>query len=190
MDITIRPVSPDDAEELLGIYSYYVTDTAVSFEHDVPTADEFRARIENTLEKYPYLAALDEGRIVGYAYAGTFIPRAAYSRCAELSVYIHRDFRRRGLGRMLYAELESLLGKMGILNLYACIAIPSANEDEFLTNASIDFHEHIGFVRVGMFRSCGYKFGRWYDMVWAEKLIGGHTADPAPVIAYKDIRDA
>lgn len=186
-NITITAASPEDAKELLDIYSYYVTDTAVSFEHDVPSVEEFRARIEKTLEKYPYLKAVSGGRIVGYAYAGAFIPRAAYSRCAELTVYIHRDFRRKGIGRMLYAELEELLRKMGILNLYACIAIPSDNEDEYLTSASIDFHEQIGFVRVGMFRDCGYKFGRWYDMVWAEKLIGEHTADPRPVIGYKEL---
>lgn len=188
MDITIRTASPDDAKELLDIYSYYVTDTAVSFEHEVPSVEDFRARIEKTLEKYPYLVALNDGKIVGYAYAGAFIPRAAYARCAELTVYIDKDFRRNGIGRMLYAELENILTKMGILNLYACIAIPDEEEDEYLTSGSIDFHECIGFVRVGIFRDCGYKFGRWYDMVWAEKLIGEHTAEPAPVRTFKDIK--
>lgn len=186
-NITIRTVSPDDAEELLDIYSYYVSETAVSFEYDPPTTEEFRARIEKTLRKYPYLAAVSGGRIVGYAYAGAFSERPAYSRCVELSVYVRRGFTRNGIGRMLYAELEKILKKMGILNLYALISIPADEEDEYLTSCSIDFHEQIGFVRVGLLRDCGLKFDRWYDVVIAEKLIGEHNGDPAPLLTFGEV---
>ena len=186
-NITIRRVSSDDARELLDIYSYYVAETAVSFEYEPPTVEEFCARIEKTLEKYPYLAAESGGHIIGYAYAAELSPRAAYSRCAELTVYVHRDHRREGIGKRLYSELETILGKMGVLNLYARIAVPADKEDEYLTSSSVDFHEHIGFVRVGMYHSCGYKFGRWYDMVTAEKLIGEHTAGPKPFVAFNEV---
>lgn len=75
---------------------------------------------------------------------------------------------------MLYEELEQELAKMGILNLYACIGYPEA-EDEYLTKNSAQFHEHMGYTKVGEFHKCGYKFQRWYDMIWMEKMIGTHS---------------
>ena len=172
-DVLVRPVTEDDAGRLLEIYSYYVEKTAVSFEYDVPTVQEFRRRISATTQKYPYLCAVQDGRILGYAYAGAFHPRAAYQWAAELSVYIDKNARRLGLGRLLYDALENQLKKMGILNLYACIA-SSQTEDEYLTDGSPRFHEHMGFRTVGTFHQCGKKFGRWYDMIWMEKIIGRH----------------
>ena len=73
---------------------------------------------------------------------------------------------------------------MGILNMYACIGYPD-NEDEYLTKNSAEFHSHIGFVQVGEFHKCGYKFGRWYNMIWMEKIIGEQKKDQAPVIGFK-----
>ena len=78
-----------------------------------------------------------------------------------------------GLGRKLYEELEARLKEMGLLNLYACIGYAEV-EDEYLTNASVAFHEKMGYKLNGHFTKCGYKFGRWYDMVWMEKMIGEH----------------
>ena len=92
-NIIIRGVTPDDAESLVGIYRFYVEHTAITFEYDVPSVEEFRRRIENTLRKYPYLAAEHCGKIVGYAYAGAFVGRAAYDWCAELSIYLDHSFR-------------------------------------------------------------------------------------------------
>ena len=105
-DITIRNVTPDDAEELLEIYAPYVAETAISFEIDIPTAEDFRSRIEHTLKKYPYIAAIKDSHIVGYAYASAFHPREAYNRCAELTIYIKKDMRRSGCGKLLYTTLE------------------------------------------------------------------------------------
>ena len=113
----IRQASPDDTKRLLEIYAYYVANTAVSFEYDVPTEADFRGRIHNTLQKYPYLVLEEDGIIQGYAYAGVFKSRAAYSRSCELSIYVDRDARRRGYGRKLYETLEDSLKKQGIVNL-------------------------------------------------------------------------
>lgn len=88
-----------------------------------------------------------------------------------------------GLGRQLYKALEQRLAQMGVLNLYACIGWPEA-EDEYLTRNSAQFHEHLGFTLAGTFRRCGYKFGRWYDMVWMEKILGEHRPDQPPVQPY------
>ena len=171
--IQIRTARPEDAARLLEIYAWYVENTAISFEIDVPSADEFRGRIAHTLKKYPYLVLEEDGVIRGYAYAGPFVNRAAYDHSCSLSIYLDRDFHGRGYGRRLYEELETRLKKMGITNLYACIGDPII-EDETLTRNSEHFHSHMGFTRVGTFHKCGYKFGRWYNMIWMEKIIGEH----------------
>lgn len=170
----IRSANVDDAARTLDIYAYYVEHTAVSFEYDVPTLDEFSSRMAKTLERYPYLVLEEDGRILGYAYAGPFKGRAAYDRSCEVTIYVERSARGRGYGRALYEELERRLGEAGMLNLYACIADP-LEEDEYLTRDSERFHERLGFTKVGEFHQCGYKFHRWYNMIWMEKLIGSHV---------------
>ena len=185
----IREVTLADAPCLLEIYAYYVRETAVSFEVTVPSLDEFRDRIARITARYPYLVAEEDGRVLGYAYAGTFKPREAYDRCCELSIYLARDARRRGLGRQLYTALENELKAMNLLNLYTCIGVPE-QEDEYLTLDSVRFHTRMGFAEVGRFRRCGYKFGRWYDMVWMEKIVGPHPAVPTPVLWRQNIADA
>ncbi|MCM1054969.1 MAG: GNAT family N-acetyltransferase [Bacteroides sp.] len=170
-DIIIRDAAPEDAGRLLEIYAYYVENTAISFEYEVPSYDEFRARIVNTLKRYPYIAAEKDGRTVGYAYAGPFVGRAACDRSCELTVYVDRAARKRGIGRLLYEAIEDRLKKAGMLNLYAAVAYPHI-EDEYLNKNSAEFHEHMGFVKVAEFHSCAYKFGRWYDLIWLEKIIG------------------
>ena len=121
-DLRIRPVTPDDAPALAEIYGYYVKNTAVSFEYDPPSAGEFRGRIAHTLEKYPYLSAVMDGRVIGYAYAREFVGRKACEHCVEVSVYVAHDCRRSGAGRALYEAMEQRLGETGILNVYASIA--------------------------------------------------------------------
>jgi len=171
--VIIRRASVDDADEILAVYGYYVEHTAISFEYEVPALDEFRKRIERTLEKYPYLVAVSDGDIVGYAYAGPFVGRAAYNRSAELTIYLKPGENRKGIGRKLYEALEGELSQMKITNLYTCIGDP-ITEDEYLTRNSENFHAHLGFLKVGTFHKCGYKFGRWYNMIWMEKIIGKH----------------
>lgn len=178
--IRIRDVRMEDAERILEIYAYYVEHTAITFEYEVPSLAEWKERMARTMKRYPYLVAEQDGKVQGYAYAGAFVGRAAYDWCCELSVYLDRNARRRGLGRRIYEALEERLKQMGILNLYACIGYPET-EDAYLTRNSALFHEHLGFRTVGEFRQCGYKFGRWYHMIWMEKIIGEHQDQQAAV---------
>ena len=171
----IREATINDAPRLLEIYGYYVKHTAISFEYEVPSVEEFQARIERTLVRYPYLVLEEEDFVLGYAYAGPFKARAAYDWSCELSIYLDKDCHGKGFGRRLYEALEERLKAQGIQNLYACIAFPD-EEDEYLTINSVEFHEHMGYRRVGVFRQCAYKFGRWYSMTWMEKMIGEHQA--------------
>lgn len=169
----IRKAEVSDAERLLEIYDYYVRNTAITFEYDTPSLEEFQARISKTLKRYPYLVILRDGKIEGYAYAGPFKERRAFDWSCEVTVYLDHHAHKCGMGRMLYAALEKELKKIGIINLYACIAWPEA-EDEHLTTNSADFHAHLGYKTVGEFKKCGYKFNRWYSMIWMEKIIGEH----------------
>ncbi len=171
--MNIRNVTPDDAGRLVEIYSYYVENTAITYEYVTPSREEFRERIIHTTQKYPYLVLEEDGVIQGYAYAGVFKARAAYDRCCELSIYLDRDARGRGFGRLLYEALEGRLKEMGMLNVYAFIASPIV-EDEYLTKNSEQFHYHLGFRTAGEYHKCGYKFNRWYNMVCMEKIIGEH----------------
>ncbi len=181
----IRMASESDAERLLAIYAPYVAETAITFEYDVPSVSQFQERIHHTLERYPYLVFEREGRPLGYAYAGPFQARAAYQWDVETSIYVEKDLRRQGIGKKLYAALEEILKAQHILNVNACIACAPV-EDQYLTNSSEAFHERLGYRLVGKFTRCGYKFGRWYDMVWMEKLLGDHKKDPLPVRAARD----
>ena len=96
--IRLRTAGEEDAEALLDIYAPYVEHTAVSFEYEVPSVEEFRERIRRIRERYPYLLAESEGEILGYAYASPFHERRAYDWAAETSIYLRRDRRRQGLG--------------------------------------------------------------------------------------------
>ncbi len=169
--LLIRSVTPADAESLLAIYGPYITDTAITFEYDIPSIEEFRGRIQNTLKSYPYICAQKDGQILGYAYAGVFKARAAYMYSVELSIYVKKDFRGCGIGKKLYTELEKQLKNQGIKNLYACIAVPTKEEDQYLDFSSQNFHSHMGFSKVGTFTDCAKKFDRWYSMIWMEKIL-------------------
>lgn len=184
----VRDAAPADAPRLLEIYAHYVNNTAVTFEYDPPSLEEFRARMEKTMRRYPYLVAERDGRVEGYAYAGAFVGRAAYDWSCETTIYLAPAAQKCGLGRALYEALEEALRAMGILNLYACIAFPQTG-DEYLTANSAQFHAHLGYQKVGLFRRCGYKFGRWYDMIWMEKMLGQHRA-AAPILPYPQIKRA
>lgn len=173
MDVIIRPVKKDDAESISGIYKYYVESTAVSFEEEAPDADEIKRRISHTTSKYPYFVAEKDGEVIGYAYASPFKTRSAYRFSVETSIYVRKDLKEKGTGRLLYEYLEKALSEQGIKNSNACIAYTSV-EDEYLTNGSMSFHEALGYKLVGTFHKCAYKFGRWYDMIWMEKMIGEH----------------
>lgn len=172
----IRSAQAEDAEQILDIYSHYVQNTAITFEYDVPSLTDFASRITGTLERYPYLVVEDDGRIEGYAYAGPLKDRQAYAHACETSIYVRHDARRNGYGRILYDELERRLQEMGVFNLYACIASP-IEPDEYLTCDSEHFHAHMGYTTVGTFHACGYKFGRWYNVIWMEKIISENTRE-------------
>ncbi len=179
--MNIRIATLGDAPNLLKIYAPYVEHTAITFEYSVPTLEEFTARMQNTLQKYPYLVAEEDGKLLGYAYASAFKTRAAYDWSVETSIYVKKDTHRRGIGKALYTALEHMLARQHICNLCACIAYPNPE--------SIAFHERFGYRTVAHFHASGYKQGVWYDMIWMEKELCPHTIPPLPFIPFPNVTD-
>ena len=105
----------------------------------------------------------------------------------ETTIYLRQDQRGRGLGRALYQALERCLAAQHIQNLNACIADPAQVGDPYLTGASAAFHARLGYQLAGRFHKCGYKFGRWYDMNWMEKILGVHPERPPEVIPFSEL---
>ncbi|MDE7166877.1 MAG: GNAT family N-acetyltransferase [Bacteroidaceae bacterium] len=172
--MTIRNATIADAEAIRTIYAPYVENTAVTFEYDVPTLQEMRRRISEITLNYPWLVAEKDGRIVGYAYAHQLRKRAAFQWSVETSIYLAQEVRGQGIGPQLYKALEAALNEKGIHNLYACIAYVSP-ENEYLTTASVRFHERMGYSRAAHFHRCGYKFEQWFDILWMERIIDNKT---------------
>jgi phosphinothricin acetyltransferase len=166
----IREAQIEDAARLVEIYSHYITDTAVSFEYEVPSVDEFKARITKIKQKYPYLVCEKDGMIVGYVYASAYSPRAAYDWTVTTSIYVDKNIHRQGIGRALYGALEERLKKQGIVNLLAGVAYCDP-EDEYLTQDSFKFHSRMGYEKVAQMKEVGKKFDRWYDLLWMQKRI-------------------
>jgi L-amino acid N-acyltransferase YncA len=169
---TVRDAMPDrDAAACLEIYAPFVRETAVSFEENVPTLEEFEGRIRSTTATHPWLVMEVEGRVVGYAYASQHRPRAAYRWAAEVTVYIDAHHHRSGIGRRLYVELLGRLRRQGFRLAVAGITLPN--------DASVGLHEAMGFEPVGVYERIGWKAGAWHDVGWWQlDLRPGATAGP------------
>lgn len=167
--MTIRDARRSDVPAMLAIYAPFVEHTAVSFEYDVPTEVEFARRLEEHQAAFPWLVCEENGRVMGYAYAGRAFERAAYGWNAEISCYLAPELRGRGVGRRLYARIEEILTRLGYYKLFAVVT--SANAP------SVAFHHALGFRDAACFRNAGYKQGGWYDVLWLEKTL---CARPEP----------
>lgn len=178
-DITFRMSDVSDAEELLSIYRPYVTDTAITFEYEVPSVEEFKNRIKETLEGYPYIVCEYKDKIVGYAYAHRYGERAAFQWDVELSIYLDMNYKSLGIGKILYNKVIEILKLQNVQNIYACIT--SANDK------SIKFHEKMGFEFIGIFKDTGYKFDKWYDITWFGMRVKDKNEKPVKVKNIKDI---
>ena len=185
----IRIARPEDAEAIRKIYAPYVRNTAVTFDYEVPDVSEFGSRITNTLKSYPYLVAVEDGRVVGYTYAAQFRHKAAYQHDVEVSIYLDKDRRREGIGRKLYLELEKRLLRQNVFILYACVTATDRVNDEHLTRDSIHFHEKMGYTLTGRHNLCGYKFGKWYDTHWMEKVITERPEQAEPFIPFSALKE-
>ena len=163
MPLSIRVATVEDAAALLDIYRPYVEETAISFELEVPSADAFAERIQRTLSKWTWLVAEIGDEVVGYAYSSAHRARAAYAYSVETSAYVARSRHRQGIARNLYERLFEELQSLGYASAYAGITLPN--------EASVSFHQSLGFAMVGVFPRVGYKFERWHDVAWLYRPV-------------------
>ncbi len=168
----MRLAIPEDAESILCIYSYYVENTCVSFETQVPSEKEFSQRIRDISETYPYVVYEVDEKIVGYAYAHRYAERAAYCYDVEVSVYVHESFHSRGVAQKLYDALFELLAHQGFYNAYSGVTVPNEKSHRF--------HEKYGFEHIGVFPDAGFKLGEWHDVEWFAKKIKPIDMKPLP----------
>ncbi len=162
-EINIRLATADDAEQLLGIYRPFVENTAISFETRVPSVDDFAERIRSATDKWLWLLAESDGTPKGYAYGSAHRPREAYKYSVETSAYVHESFHRQGVARLLYTELLVGLADKGFCNAYAGVTLPN--------EASVQFHNSMGFKSIGVFPQVGNKFGQWHDVAWLHRPL-------------------
>ncbi len=167
----IRLATPQDAEFMQEIYAPLVRDTPISFELTPPSVAEMTARVTRTLTRYPWLVCAAEERLLGYAYAGGHREREAYQWSVDVSVYVHPQARRLGVGRALYISLFPILRLQGFYNAYAGIALPNP--------ASVGLHQSLGFTAVGVYERVGYKLGAWHDVGWWQLTLQPRADTPA-----------
>lgn len=178
----VRLATADDADDILAVYAPFV-DTPVTFEEEVPVADAFRARVEDVLDRYPYLVAERDDRVVGYAYAHAQAERAAYAWNVELSVYLAPAAQGVGLGAALYNALIELVRMQGMKCAYARITLPNA--------ASERLHHTFGFQLMGVQKNAGYTCGAWRDVAWLTLPLAAFDPAPKPPVAFPTlVRDA
>jgi len=173
MPPTIRPSKAADVAAIAEIYGYHVLNGLASFELLAPSADEIAKRRADVIGKsFPYLVAELDGKVVGYAYASLYRTRPAYRHTLENSVYVHKDYNRRGIGKLLIEALIEACEKTGCRQMVAVIG-DSGNL------SSIRLHASCGFEQVGVMKAVGFKFGRWVDSVYMQRAIGdGETTLP------------
>ena len=173
-----RLAPENDAAVRLALYSQYI-ETAITFECQLPSVEEFRQRIHDVLLFYPYLVAEDNGRIVGYAYAHRPMQREAYQWNAELSIYLDQKVTSKGIGTELACKIIALLKLQGIQKVCSGITQPNPKSD--------GLHAKLGFQLVGTYYNAGFKAGRWYDVSWFQKDIGEHQPQPQNPVALSTL---
>lgn len=175
----IRFISADDAAAAVNIYAPYVLHTAISFEYDVPTVEQFNKKIQTITAKYPWLVCEYNGEIIGYAYGSEHRNRTAYQWSPESTVYMAEQFHRRGVARVLYNTLFEILKLQGFFNVYA--GVLSTN------TKSREFHKALGFEDIGIFRNIGYKLGSWHSNMWMQLQLMPPVHEPPVPKAFKAI---
>jgi len=169
----IRLIKPEDCGKVLDVYRPYVEETAYTFEYEVPTIEDFSKKIEKITAQYPWLVCEYNGEIVGYAYGSTHRERIAYQWSVESTIYMNRQYHRKGIARILYDTLFKILREQGYFSVYAGVLATN--------NESVQFHKAVGFEEIGLFKNIGYKLEEWHTNLWLQYFLQEHIAAP-PVL--------
>ena len=182
--VCVRAAAPEDAEQLLEIYTPFVISedsslSNVSFELAAPDVEEFRQRIQDISKQFPYLVGEVNGQILGYVYCHPYRERLAYQWAVEVTIYLAPAGQGKGLGRLLYETMEKLLCLQGVTMAYSCITVGNDH--------SIKMHEALGYRLIGTFTNSGYKNGQWLDTVWLEKQLQPYPKQPDNIKSWWEL---
>jgi L-amino acid N-acyltransferase YncA len=175
----IRLANEGDASAILAIYAPYVQNTSITFETEVPSVTAFVKRIEEYMSSWPWLVCEIDGEIAGYAYASRYRERVAYQWSVEASVYVHDDYMRAGVARILYTALFEILKRQGYRNVYAVINLPNER--------SVALHESMGFSWFATYEQVGYKLGKWKNVGWWRLIINEFEEEPEAPIEFNKL---
>lgn len=180
--LRIRDAKASDAAGIASIYSYYVENTTVSFEIAAPTPDEMESRIKRYTIRYPWIVLEADGVMVGYAYASSYHERASYRFTVEISIYLSKDHRNEGYGRILADELLARLKQRGFFTVI--VGITATNQD------SIRFFTKLGFSPCAEFIHVGYKYGEWLSVMYMQKPLQSEYSNPPTDPVFSDQRNS
>lgn len=179
MSFQIRFVQESDAAAITEIYRPYVERTSISFEYDTPSSEEFLQRIRSMTAEFPWIVCLSDNEVIGYAYAIPHRNRTAYQWSADVTIYFSETFHRKGLAKITYETLFSLLKLQGIHTLLAGITIPNEK--------SVSFHQKMGFTHLGTYTNIGFKFGKWHDTQWFQLPLNDYNTTPTTPKKFPEI---
>jgi L-amino acid N-acyltransferase YncA len=161
--MNIRNAAIDDAQAIVDIYNWYIDNTTITFETEAVTVEAMRSRIGEKLSTHDWLVGEENGAITGFAYYGSFRPRAAYRHTVESTIYLTREAKGKGFGKLLYARLIESAQSHGFREVVGVIALPNPE--------SVRLHERMGFIKVGILRNIGFKFGNYIDVgIWQKSI--------------------
>jgi phosphinothricin acetyltransferase len=177
--IEIRPAVKTDAKQIIDIYAPSILSAAISFETELPSIAEMQKRIETILQTYPWIVCEVDGKIAAYVYGSKHRDREAYQWSSECSVYVHQDFKGKGIGKEMYQLLFQILKLQGIRNVYAGITLPN--------EASVTLHENCGFEKFAEYENVGYKLRSWHTVGWWKLRLNNYDPDPPPPLKFSEL---
>ena len=179
--MSIRLAAEADIPAMVAIYGPYVRNTPYSFEYTAPDEQEFSRRLRDISRQYPWLVWEEQGQVLGYAYGSAPFERAAFSWCAEVSIYLDPRAHGRGIGSRLYRALEQLLARQGYQKVYALIVKENV--------PSLRFHQALGYRQIADFADCGFKMGGWHSIIWMEKRLDSVEFPSMFPVSYRSFVD-
>ena len=175
--LEVRLATYNDLPAILEISNWAAMNTAANFAIEPENLESWQETWNQTHEFYPYFVAEDE-RIIGFAMASPWKGRCAYSHSSEVTVYVHPDHHRKGVGKALYEKLIETLKAQGYHTLLGGITQPN--------EASVKLHESLGFKRVALFKHIGWKFDEWHDVGYWELLLQKGDEPPRPIVRCRE----
>lgn len=167
-DISLRPVTGDDAAQIVDIYNNYIATSTVTFDEAPWDTESMLHKIHSIRDKrLPFLVVEVDGVVAGYGYLSTWREKSAFDRTAENTLYLRPEFQGMGAGGRL---LDALLSEGQVAGIREVVAVITDSDD---ATGSIALHTARGFEQVGSMPNVGYKFGRWLGVVMMQKSLRG-----------------